>query len=189
MSARAARRRPALRLVVTVVAPPSARDAARGLGAWLEGAAPGRIRGEVVVALVGDARMRALNREFRGHPHATDVLSFPAAKALRRRTPRRNRTSARAGWTEGRPHVDFAMPRHDLGEIVIAVGVAARQATRLGHSLRTEIRTLALHGLLHLLGYDHEHDEGEMGRLEERLRRRAGLPAGLIGRSSPRLRQ
>ena len=70
-----------------------------------------------------------------------------------------------------------------LGDIAIARGVAAAQAKAAGHSMRTELRVLALHGLLHLLGYDHEADTGEMRRVEDRLRRRAGLPAGLIGRT------
>jgi len=71
-----------------------------------------------------------------------------------------------------------------LGDIVIARGVASRQARALGHSMRTELRILALHGLLHLLGYDHEVDNGRMAKMESRLRRQAGLPAGLISRSS-----
>jgi len=69
-----------------------------------------------------------------------------------------------------------------LGDIAIASGVAARQARAARHPLATELRVLALHGLLHLLGYDHETDHGKMARVEERLRRRAGLPGGLIGR-------
>jgi probable rRNA maturation factor len=69
-----------------------------------------------------------------------------------------------------------------LGDVVIAAGVARRQALRAGHSLQTEVRVLALHGLLHLLGYDHERDAGRMARLEARLRRLGGLREGLIER-------
>jgi probable rRNA maturation factor len=73
-----------------------------------------------------------------------------------------------------------------LGDIVIATGVAKRQAREAGHSLQTELRVLALHGLLHLLGYDHEdrEDSGRMARAEARLRRKGGLTAGLIARSA-----
>jgi len=70
-----------------------------------------------------------------------------------------------------------------LGDIVIARGVARRQARRAGHSERTELRILALHGLLHLMGYDHHRDGGTMARLERRLRRRGGLREGLIERA------
>ena len=104
--------------------------------------------------------MRRLNREFRGKDKVTDVLSFPPG----------------AGPEAPGPKPSF------LGDLAIARGVAARQARELGNSLQTELRILALHGLLHLLGYDHETDRGEMGRLEEQLRQRAGLPAGLIAR-------
>jgi probable rRNA maturation factor len=69
-----------------------------------------------------------------------------------------------------------------LGDIVIARGVARRQARAAGHDEATELRVLALHGLLHLLGYDHESDTGRMARIERRLRRKAGLPGGLIER-------
>ena len=65
-----------------------------------------------------------------------------------------------------------------LGDVVIAAGVARRQAREAGHSLQTELRVLALHGLLHLLGYDHERDDGRMARLERRLRRQGGLVEG-----------
>jgi probable rRNA maturation factor len=127
--------------------------AAAGLGAWLARQAPARARGDVAIALVSDAAMRRLNVGFRQVDRATDVLSFPAGDE--------------GAW---------------LGDIVIARGVAARQARREGHALRTELRILALHGLLHLLGYDHETDDGRMRRAEERLRRRAGLPVGLTAR-------
>lgn len=123
------------------------------LGRWLAGAAPASARGEVTVALVSDATMRRLNAQFRRADYATDVLSFPSDE----------------------PGL--------LGDIAIATGVAARQARRLGHSERVELRVLALHGLLHLLGYDHETDAGAMARVEERLRRKAGLPSGLIARA------
>ena len=78
--------------------------------------------------------------------------------------------------TRPREHVPFADPLY-LGDIVIARGVARRQARAAGHSERTELRILALHGLLHLLGYDHERDEGAMARAERALRRKGGLPA------------
>ncbi len=151
------------RLAVTVSArqlPP----AARGLGVWLMAAAPASARGAVDIALVSDVTMRRLNRTYRGIDRPTDVLSFPADDA---------------GTTHR--HADGAGPR-PLGDIAIAVGLAERQARDQGHGFRTELRVLALHGLLHLLGYDHESDTGQMRRVEERLRRRAGLPAGLIAR-------
>ena len=107
----------------------------------------------MTVAIVPDARVRALNRKFRKKDKPTDVLSFPSHE------------------------------RGYLGDVVIASGIAARQARQAGHSLATELRVLALHGLLHLLGYDHEHDDGRMARLERRLRRRGGLREGLIERA------
>ena len=150
------------RLVVSVIADGDGRAAA-GLARWLASAAPRAAAGTVEVALVSDRRMRALNARFRQVDRATDVLSFPAEGS-----------PTRAGRT--------AADRH-LGDIAIARGVAARQARERGHALRTEIRILALHGLLHLVGHDHERDTGQMRRLEERLRRRAGLREGLIGRT------
>jgi probable rRNA maturation factor len=160
MRARTTARRPAGRLAVSVVGTPAGLRVAAGLACWLEQAAPRAARGAVAVALVTDARMRALNRTFRGVDRPTDVLSFPAHDG-------------------GNKSFEY----NDLGDIAIAIGVAGRQARTEGHVVRTEIRILALHGLLHLLGYDHERDRGRMQRIEERLRRRAGLPAGLIARS------
>jgi probable rRNA maturation factor len=71
-----------------------------------------------------------------------------------------------------------------LGDIAISRGIAQKQAHLLGHSLAVELRVLALHGLLHLLGYDHDSDSGRMARMEARLRRKAKLPHGLIARST-----
>jgi probable rRNA maturation factor len=157
-----------------------------GLASWLSRAAPARVRGEVSVALVSDARIRALNRRYRGLDYATDVLSFPAAdggpapggSAGVRRAPAAPRATGR---DEREPPGGAPF----LGDIVIAVGVAARQAAVAGHPLGTELRVLALHGLLHLAGHDHEQDQGEMAALEARLRLRGGLRTGLIERAVP----
>jgi probable rRNA maturation factor len=146
------------RLDVVVAAPDGAAPAARGLGGWLARTAPSTARGEVSVAVISDNRMRCLNRAYRGRDYATDVLSFPV------------RTSAAGSPTRALRAGAF------LGDIVIAAGVAAGQAREAGHPLRTEIRVLALHGLLHLLGYDHETDTGQMDRVEARLRRKGGVP-------------
>lgn len=145
-------------LAVSIVATPADRAAVRGLAPWLERTAPRRLRGAVTIAVVTDARIRALNRQFRAVDAATDVLSFPAGPDRASATP------------------------SELGDIAIARGVAARQARAAGHTLATEVRVLALHGLLHLAGFDHEQDSGEMARAEARLRRKGGLPGGLIER-------
>jgi probable rRNA maturation factor len=129
-----------------------------GLSSWLRRVAPPAARGRVSIALITDRRIRALNRTYRRKDDTTDVLSFPGL------SPRPPATS------------------HYLGEIVIARGVARRQARIAGHSELTELKILALHGLLHLLGYDHERDRGEMRRAERRLRRKGGLREGLIER-------
>ena len=147
------------RVVVTVATPDGGGVPTRGLGKWLGETAPARARGEVTVALVSDGRMRALNRSFRGKDYATDVLSFPTTAPQ-----------------HGAGKADY------LGDIVIATGVARRQAEEAGHPVGTELRILALHGLLHLLGYDHETDDGQMARVERKLRRRAGLGEGLTER-------
>ena len=117
------------------------------------------LQGEVSVLLTGDAEIRAYNRQYRGKDKATDVLSFPAAEQA-------------AGVA---------------GDLVISLETAYREAQEQGHPLDTEIRILLLHGLLHLAGYDHEQDDGTMQRTERRLRRRLGLPAGLIERAGTRV--
>lgn len=157
--------------------------ASAGLGAWLARCAPKRARGEMTVAIVKDAVIQTLNRKFRGINKATDVLSFPAEHGSGGRE-RRSGVFCHRIPGRGLP-ISFRVPQTPfLGDIVIARGVAAQQARALGHPLRTELRILALHGLLHLLGYDHDVDNGQMAGVEGRLRRRAGLPDGLIARSS-----
>lgn len=123
---------------------------------WLVEVAPRSARGELSLVLVSDPKMRALNLQFRGVARVTDVLSFPLF-----------------GDKESR--VFRSVGERYLGDVVIATGVAARQARNAGHRLGNELRRLALHGLLHLLGYDHERDNGEMARLEMKLRRRGGI--------------
>lgn len=149
---------------------------APGLAAWLQRVAPARARGVVSVALVSDRRVRALNRTYRGKDYATDVLSFGAAGP---KDPPYKRASPD-------PSPKPLAPSPFLGDIVIARGVARRQARDAGHSEHTELRVLALHGLLHLLGYDHERDDGRMRRVERRLRRKGGLHEGLIERAGAR---
>ncbi|MSO45767.1 MAG: rRNA maturation RNase YbeY [Acidobacteria bacterium] len=151
---------------------------APGLAQWLAATAPARARGRVTVAIVPDSRVRRLNRVFRHMDRPTDVLSFPFEEP--ERAPRRARHPGTRARAMKAPGLWRGVP--DLGDVVIAAGVARRQAESAGHSLQTELRVLALHGLLHLLGYDHERDDGRMGRLEARLRRRGGLREGLIER-------
>lgn len=102
-----------------------------------------------------DAEMQRLNRDFRGKDCSTDVLSFPSGET--------------AGF---------------LGDIAISFQQARRQAGEYGHSVTEEIQILMLHGVLHLLGMDHEKDRGQMARAESRWRARLGLPQGLIQRVS-----
>lgn len=111
------------------------------------------LHGQVNVLITTSHELQELNRRFRGKNEPTDVLSFPAIAA------------------DG-----FA------GEIAISAEIAAHNARRLGHGAAEEVKILALHGVLHLAGYDHERDRGEMARREERLRKQLGLPSGLIER-------
>ena len=104
--------------------------------------------------ITGDAEMRRFNRDFRGKDYATDVLSFPSAGG------------------------------GSLGDLAISAARARAQAREFGHSVEDEIRILMLHGVLHLLGFDHEVDGGKMARAEKRWRKHLGLPNGLIERVS-----
>jgi len=128
------------------------------------------------VCLVGASEIRRLNSLYRGREHPTDVLSFawdakqdlprPRARSERAR-PRHARRSANE-----RAALEF---QNFLGDIVISVDTAKGNARKEGHSTLNEIRWLILHGLLHLLGYNHESDQGEMAKLEIALRRRLGI--------------
>ena len=118
-----------------------------------------RLRGRVNVLVTGSAAMRTLNARFRGKNKPTDVLSFPSAQAL---------PAGRAGFA---------------GEIAISADIAAQNAARLGHSVASEVKVLALHGILHLAGMDHEDDNGQMARKEAELRRVLRLPATLTERA------
>ena len=133
--------------------------------------------GAVTVCLVTDADMARWNRSYRGKNRATDVLSFPnSAESSGERNRVRSRSRKRRGEVKlkARNSVShYLMPC--LGDIAIAPSVARRNARRLGRSLHDEIRILMLHGMLHLMGYDHETDDGQMDRRERRLRRLLGV--------------
>ncbi len=116
--------------------------------------------GSVSVLLTSDAELKRLNRSFRGKNKATDVLSFPADPI--------------PGLPAGHAHA---------GDLAISLDTAARQAEQFGHTLAIEVRVLLLHGLLHLAGFDHEVDRGEMAGEELRLRAELRLPVSLIART------
>ncbi len=108
--------------------------------------------------ITGDAELRRLNREFRGKDEPTDVLSFPIQPL--------------PGSRASKP----------LGDLAISLARARAQAREYGHTAEEEVRVLMLHGVLHLMGMDHESDGGRMARAEKRWRARLGLPNGLIER-------
>jgi probable rRNA maturation factor len=116
------------------------------------------LAGDVNVLLTANQHMRRLNRQFRQNNKPTDVLSFPSHQP----------DDSREGYA---------------GDLAISMEIAKDNAQRLGHSIQEEIKVLMLHGVLHLAGYDHESDDGEMARLEDRLRRKLGLPTALISRN------
>jgi probable rRNA maturation factor len=115
-----------------------------------------RLRGMVTLMVTDNHELRALNLRFKGADRATDVLSFPAPVFVR----------------------GFA------GDIAISVDIAAKNARLLRHSVSDEIRILVLHGVLHLAGYDHDSDNGEMASRELLMRKRLSLPTGLIERNA-----
>lgn len=118
----------------------------------------------VNILVTSSAGVRSLNRQFRRHDKATDVLSFPAAV--------HGAGSRRAAKLAG-------------GDIAISLDIASQNSVRLGHPVAQEIKLLALHGILHLSGLDHERDNGQMARKEATLRRALRLPAALIERVQP----
>jgi probable rRNA maturation factor len=115
------------------------------------------LAGDFSVLLTGDEQLRAMNLQFRGVDKPTDVLSFPPLPEA-------------ANCGQG-------------GDLAISLATAAIQAAEHGHSLQMEVKILILHGLLHLAGYDHERDRGQMRRRESLLRKQFDLPAGLVERS------
>ena len=110
--------------------------------------------------ITGDAELKSLNLRFRAKDATTDVLSFP---------------SDALSFSSG--------AKNPLGDIAISLGRARVQARERGHSIETEVCILLLHGVLHLMGMDHETDNGKMARAELRWQRKLGLPAGLIERT------
>jgi|SRR5580692_5778035 probable rRNA maturation factor len=134
---------------------------------------------DVTVCLVSDAEIARMNQAFRRKKGPTDVLSFPAEKkrGAARGTKRiYTEVVEDAEYTEksqGKPEIGKAETY--LGDIAIAPETARRYAKKNGRSLNNELRVLILHGVLHLLGYDHETDRGEMDRIEHKMRRRFGL--------------
>ena len=118
------------------------------------------LRAPVNVLVTSSSAVRSLNRQFRNQNKPTDVLSFPAPS----------------------PTADSVNRRKLAGEVAICADIALQNSIRLGHPVAQEIKILALHGILHLAGFDHERDNGEMARKEQTLRRALKLPAALIER-------
>jgi len=157
---------------------PSRRIRRRALRAFVVDLAARIAGGGVTCVVTTDAELRALNRKFCGRDYATDVLSFPAQPlpAVAARNRRSTLTAVHRAATTGSGCVT-------IGEIAVSLDRAAEQAAELGHSVEDELRILILHGLLHLAGFDHDTDGGQMARAEARWRRRLGLRTGLIERA------
>lgn len=119
--------------------------------------AVGRAEANLTVAFVRDRVIRDLNRKFRGNDRVTDVLSFPAEDYR--------------GHVSDVSFIGSGISEF-LGDIVISTDAALNQADDAGHSFEREVNELVIHGVLHLCGYDHETDRGQMNRLELRLRRK-----------------
>ena len=119
------------------------------------------LNGKVDVLVTSNSEMKVLNQRFRGMNKPTDVLSFPVS-------------------------TDGGAPGKFAGEIAISADIARQNARTLGHSTAEEVKILVLHGILHLRGYDHERDRGQMARRERALRAQLGLPVALIERQIAR---
>jgi len=117
------------------------------------------LRDGVNVLVTNSQELRSLNRQYRGKDKATDVLSFPS------------------------PQLGLRQAKRIAGELAISADIDRENAIRLGHSAAEEIKILVLHGILHLAGFDHEQDNGEMAREEIRFRHRLKLDVGLIERT------
>jgi probable rRNA maturation factor len=128
-----------------------------------EGCRLAGLSGEVDVLVTDSDEMRQLNQRFRGKDKPTDVLSFPAIECSEKKAAKK---AAR------------------IGDIAISFDIALENARRLGHSPVDELKVLILHGILHLAGYDHDRDNGQMARVEDRLRRSLKLPHTLIARTA-----
>ena len=118
-------------------------------------------RGKVNVLVTSSTELRSLNRQFRGNDKATDVLSFPSSSIL-------------------------PFPAAYAGDIAISADIARQNAAQLGHPVASEVKILALHALLHMAGFDHERDNGQMARKERQLRLRLRLEPGLTERGAAR---
>lgn len=126
-----------------------------------------RLPGTVNILLTSSAEMKSLNRRFRGKDKPTDVLSFSAEPDIPKNARKKPRKTI-------------------AGEIAISTEIASHNARNLGHSPAEEIKILVLHGILHLRGYDHECDNGQMAKREQQLRAQLHLPLGLIARTNSR---
>ncbi|HEX4543550.1 MAG TPA: rRNA maturation RNase YbeY [Candidatus Acidoferrum sp.] len=132
----------------------------------------GLAKSDLAVCLVSDAEMARLNQDFRKKKGPTDVLSFPAfagRRPARLALPKRRRPASEGGRYKSGIEGQY------LGDIAISPATARRYAKKYERQLATELRVLILHGILHLLGYDHETDHGEMDKTEQKLRKRLGL--------------
>ena len=121
----------------------------KGRGARGEGRPvyiPAQVPAELTVVFLNDRQMQSYNKQYRNRDYPTDVLAFAVNERVE--------------------------DRFYLGDILISMQTTAKQAGQKGHSVKTELQILLMHGILHLLGYDHEVDSGQMARLENRLRKR-----------------